>query len=679
MLTPDPTGVPPVATQQPSAKADMTDPAAHLGESGLPPGVWDALTWLARREGFAVGRADCGTAQSQTTWHSRRIVVQPGLDPQLAVRALLHELGHVLAHADLVQVPGATSAGCSGIRKVEADSIAFIVAARLRMDTFFLSWPYTASWAGTDPRAQPELAIQAAMDRITRAATTITAHLDVALFCAPPQRAGIVPVPAPQPTQDAAATGERAAAPRELVSRSRPGAAVVPAGIETSRRADPIMVLRVLTDAETFYLGHLSDSWAPAYLADRGLERHVIKQWRVGYAPGAWTALTGHLRRLGYDDALIQAAGLARFSSRGTLIDHFRDRIMLGVRDERGMIVGFIGRACPDAGSAVPKYLNSPETSTYHKGNLLFGLAEARDQFAQGAIPVIVEGPFDAIAVTTADRHRYAGLAPCGTALTSRQLDALASVTDLAQAGVLMALDGDRAGHDGIVRAYELLIPYTGKTMAAILPTGRDPADILRTSGPTALRTVLDRSEPLAQAVIDVHLDRWESRIDHADGRLVAMRSAAELIARTLPPGTADEVRQLTGGRRLEILDENLHHVSHAELSVIARVLPPNAACQIVRVADRTGCASYEVTAEVTNAVLRSLGPEEHDAARALRARARSLVAQPERLGVPRLARASFPGPSVPGSLRGARSPPEPRRAATRFESVKKAHTRGPV
>lgn len=243
----------------------------------------------------------------------------------------------------------------------------------------------------------------------------------------------------------------------------------------------------MLADAERFYRAHLSDSWVPGYLAERGLDPATVQQWRIGYAPAGWTTLTSHLRRMGYSDAAIEAAGLARRSSRGTLIDHFRDRVMLAVRDERGRIAGFIGRAHPNAGTDVPKYMNSPETALYTKGDLLFGLHEAREQLARGAMPVIVEGPFDVIAVGAADARSYAGLAPCGTALTARQVTAVTGVADLEQTGVLVALDGDRAGHDGIVKACEILLAHTGKLSTAILPSGQDPAGILQTDGPAAL------------------------------------------------------------------------------------------------------------------------------------------------------------------------------------------------
>ena len=180
-----------------------------------------------------------------------------------------------------------------------------------------------------------------------------------------------------------------------------------------------------------FYDGQLARSWVPAYLAERGISDVVTRQWHIGYAPGGWATLTGHLRALGHDDDAIQAAGVARISSRGTLIDHFRDRVMLPVHDEHGNIAGFLGRARPGTAPEVPKYLNSPETSSYQKGSLLFGLHQARDLLARGATPVIVEGPFDAIAVTMADPGRHAGLAPCGTALTSKQAALLAQAADL--------------------------------------------------------------------------------------------------------------------------------------------------------------------------------------------------------------------------------------------------------
>jgi len=303
------------------------------------PGLWDALTWLARREGFAVERGDCLVGESEARWGAHRIRVRPGLDPPTAARALVHELGHVLAHASPGNLPGASTAGCRGVQKIEADSIACIVATRLGMDTPIYTWPYVASWAGSDPRARPEETVRAAAERITQAAGVAATHLDAALSGVPGQHTP---------------GGQR----HVLGFADAPDERAVPARRPVTDSAPPIAVLsRVLADAERFYRAHLGDSWVPGYLTARGLDPATVKRWRIGYAPAGWTTLTSHLRRLGYRDAAIEAAGLARRSSRGTLIDHFRDRVMLAVRDERGAIVGFIGRAHPDAGAGVPKYL----------------------------------------------------------------------------------------------------------------------------------------------------------------------------------------------------------------------------------------------------------------------------------------------------------------------------------
>ena len=452
--------VPPAPVTQPPMPVSGEDWAGWL-RTGVGPAApqeampepWTALTWLARRQGFTVKRQASGTAKSQTIWNSRRIEVHGDLEEHEAALALLHELAHVLLDADAVHPPGASTAGCRGIQKLAADSVAFIVTVRLGLDGSTFVWPYVPSWAGSDPRARPDDIIRTTGRRVTEAAAAINRHLDITLL-------GI----SPQPAATASPQSETAS--------------------PAFGHSPPDDVSRILVVAEHFYLGHLHRSWAPRYLASRGLNQVAVTRWRIGYAPTGWTTLTDHLRRLGHDDAAIQEAGLARRSSRGTLIDHFRDRVMLAIRDERGEIVGFIGRARPNADPRTPKYLNSPESATFKKGEVLFGLHEARSQLAHGAMPVLVEGPFDAIAVTAADPQRYAGLAPCGTAFTTRQAEALFRTVDLHQVGVLVALDGDRAGREAAIKAHEILLPHTRTANAAIMPSGRDPAEILQSRRP---------------------------------------------------------------------------------------------------------------------------------------------------------------------------------------------------
>jgi DNA primase len=308
---------------------------------------------------------------------------------------------------------------------------------------------------------------------------------------------------------------------------------------------------------------------------------------------------------------------------------------MLPVHDERGNIAGFLGRARTGAGPEVPKYLNSPETSSYQKGSLLFGLHQARDLLVGGATPVIVEGPFDAIAVTLADSGHHVGLAPCGTAFTRKQAAILAQAADLDSTGVLVAFDGDPAGRKAAVRAHDVLRMVSSRLQSAVLP-GKDPAEILQTEGPAALRTILrEKVQPLSAVVIDAHLAPWERRLQDPEGPLLAMRSTATVIAGLLPVGSAEAIRQITGNRELATVDEQMRPVANPELPEIARVLPADAAYQTMRVAERLGFTDYsDVLAEVANAVTRDA--------------ARPGNRTPD--GAPQLAARSFPHP--PATIR---------------------------
>ena len=593
------------------------------------------------REGFAVEREDGCPDDGATFWAARRIRVPPGLPASQAAWALAHQLGHVLLHNTITYPPGSTTSGCQGVRRAEADSVAFIVTVRYGIPAgHVFSSPQT--WAGRDPRAQPAATILAAGERITTAAAKITRVLDQHLA-----EAGLTAHPAAEATTTAGRDEQPAqpAAPQDTASpaagASRPG-------------PDP-GITRVLDHAEQFYTGQLARSWVPAYLAGRGLSEAAMRQWHAGYAPPAGPRSPATSVTSATTTTTIQAAGLARISSRGTLIDHFRDRLMLPVRDGHGNLAGFTGRARP--GTDVPKYLNSPETSTYRKGELLFGLHQASGLLARGAVPVIVEGPFDAIAVTTAGGGSFAGLAPCGTALTSRQAAALAQAADLGQAGIIVAFDEDTAGRKATVRAYDILRPFSGRLQSAVL-SGKDPAEILQAQGAAALRAILrDSTRPLAAVVIDAHLAPWERRLQDPEGPLLAMRSTAALIAGLLPPGTAQAIRQITGNRELATVDEQMRPVANPELPEIARVLPADIAYQITQVAERLGFADYsDVLAEVANAVTRTARTGTRPDARPAQLAGDSFPHPPV---------TSWPGEDSATRAAGHRHPPGPGAGAT--------------
>ena len=320
----------------------------------------------------------------------------------------------------------------------------------------------------------------------------------------------------------------------------------------------------VTAAAQAFFsaqLGTRPGAWVPGYLVARGFGRPVWRRWGIGYAPRGWTALLRHLRGLGFPDEAVLAAGLARRTARGSLVDVFRDRIMFPVRSADGIVAGFIGRASPGPsppGRAPPDpgrpvYLNTGSTPLYRKRELLFGLHEARHALAEGATPVLVEGPFDAIAVSVADHRigtgaRFAGLAPCGTALTAEQLALLGDAADLAVSGVVVAFDGDRAGRAASVRAFKLLNAIPGTVSTLTLPDGHDPAGYLREYGPAQLAELLASGQhPLADLVLDARIDEFARWLQYPEGVYNALHAAAATIARLPPRDVARQVFRTAG------------------------------------------------------------------------------------------------------------------------------------
>jgi DNA primase len=194
------------------------------------------------------------------------------------VWALAHQLGHVLLHHDPSHPPppGATTTGCAGLRKAEADSIAFTICARHGITPAGrLSYP--ASWAGTDPRAQPAATILAAGHRITTATARITAHTVRILHGDDPALSlTATPGPAAQATPPAAGQHE-AASPQASTRASQPATSPPP-------RPDAA-ILRVLADALAFYASQLDGTWAPGYLHARGITPQAVRHWQIGYAP----------------------------------------------------------------------------------------------------------------------------------------------------------------------------------------------------------------------------------------------------------------------------------------------------------------------------------------------------------------------------------------------------------
>jgi len=289
-----------------------------------------------------------------------------------------------------------------------------------------------------------------------------------------------------------------------------------------------------------------------SYLTSRGFSTLLHDTpWTVGYAPAGWTNALDHLRGQGFDDQTVLEAGIASRTRRGTLIDRFRDRITFGIRDPDGHLVAFIGRGAPTAQQTSPKYLGSPTTRIYRKGEVLYGLHEHSERIRDHAAAVIVEGPLDAVAVS--ESADAAGMALCGTALTRQQAGLISSsVSD-----VVLCLDSDPAGRAAMVRTSTQLWANRTNVSAVVLPEGKDPASL---SG-NQLRRALRGAAPAERMVVDVLLEGRRGLEDNVEAQLLALKYVARVLAEAPPPHEAIAATELCRRTRLG------HEVTAAQLT----------------------------------------------------------------------------------------------------------------
>jgi DNA primase len=252
---------------------------------------------------------------------------------------------------------------------------------------------------------------------------------------------------------------------------------------------------------------------ARGYLADRGLSVAIQQEFRLGFAPDDRSALRTRLADKGVTVEQMAEAGLVITGEDVPVAyDRFRDRVMFPIRDPRGRVIAFGGRALSK--EALAKYLNSPETPLFHKGYVLYNLDKARGLAHQAGEIIAVEGYMDAIAL-----HR-SGLghvvAPLGTALTSDQLALLWRIAP----EPTLCFDGDEAGLKAAYRALDLALPLLkpGHSLKfALLPEGQDPDDLLKAEGPDAVKAVIAEARPLADVLWNREAE--QARIDTPDGR----------------------------------------------------------------------------------------------------------------------------------------------------------------
>lgn len=310
--------------------------------------------------------------------------------------------------------------------------------------------------------------------------------------------------------------------------------------------------------AEEFYRQKLNSPEAQIareFLAKRGFGREVCEHFGVGYAPKGWNNLTDLLRSRGFQDQEIVQAGLASHGNRG-IYDRFRGRIMWPIRDLTNATIGFGARHLYEDDQG-PKYLNTPETSIYHKAQVLYGLDLAKRNISKKRQVVIVEGYTDVMAAHLAGVDT--AVATCGTAFGAEHVKVirrmLGDVADpaagiqlssgLSRGGeVIFTFDGDEAGRKAALRAFGEDQSFASQTFVAVEQSGMDPCDLRMHRGNEAVQQLIKSREPLFEFVLRSTLKSVD--LNTVEGRVNGLRACAPIIA-----GIRDQALQREYARQL--------------------------------------------------------------------------------------------------------------------------------
>ena len=347
--------------------------------------------------------------------------------------------------------------------------------------------------------------------------------------------------------------------------------------------------------ALAYFASCYPDSWAPEYLRLRiGDDLTDHPAYAVGYAPTGSRGLSRHLTDRGATLHELTQAGLVTQRQRadGTTYhrDFFRDRLVMPIRDPHDRtgtaIIGFIGRRNPtktDHDFAGPKYLNTRNTSIFTKGEALFGYAEACELLADGALPVIVEGPIDALAITLGSSGAAAGLAPMGTSLTVNQVRLLRAILDRhhGRDHIAVATDSDAAGWSAAQKAYWHLTTADLDPAVLALPTGLDPATLFETEGSGAIVAAIANRVPLADAMIN-HLLRTAGPWSEADVRQHLIHQSARILCSRSPERWPKSFQDLRA--KLHLAPGIVEHQTLTESIERDRNLPAYAQARIAEI-----------------------------------------------------------------------------------------------
>jgi len=267
---------------------------------------------------------------------------------------------------------------------------------------------------------------------------------------------------------------------------------------------------RINQETARFFYSNLNKSKAPMdYLKGRGLNESTIKSFGLGYSLNAWSSLQNHLTQKGFSRELMLKAGLIAKSEKSSgYYDKFRNRVMFPIIDLKGNVIAFGGRVMDDS---KPKYLNSPETPVFSKGENIYGLNFVKKQQNIENI-IIVEGYMDVIAL-----HQYGvtnAVASLGTAFTENQARLLKRFSN----EIIIAYDADTAGQSATLKGLAILEKEGCTVRVLTIPSGKDPDEFIRKEGLEAFKTRIKNSVSLIEYKIEdvkkaLNIDNIQDRI----------------------------------------------------------------------------------------------------------------------------------------------------------------------
>jgi DNA primase len=253
-------------------------------------------------------------------------------------------------------------------------------------------------------------------------------------------------------------------------------------------------ILQINEEAMKFFIKDLNNSHkALAYLKGRGINTESLEKFCLGHASDERDSLFRHMKKVGYSDSALKEAGLIVIDGNGYR-DAFRRRIIFPILNLKGDVIAFGGRVMDDS---LPKYINSPETEVFKKGETLFAINLAKDEIRKKDYAIIVEGYLDAIICHQYDFRNT--VAPLGTALTSRHLQKLKLLTKK----VVLVFDSDQAGIAAARRSLAILCENDFKAKVLLLPEGEDPDSFLRKNGSPPFKQLFSHAMSMTEFLMN--------------------------------------------------------------------------------------------------------------------------------------------------------------------------------